>query len=219
MIKFLLFFLIGPKCTFSILEQKSSSSVFGVQSSLGNKRKWLSLPLEEVSQDDDDKTPTGGSAHPDAEPTSDSPTSPNHALHNNRAHDSRSKCATADCSRSHPRSLLCLFLLSCLTSVPMIPRHVSSLLVPAAVFFSSLTHGWRKAWHESETDALLPEHVIHVGPQRDNQQFYIGRGNVSGQAVAPDSNRAAVTSPCLLFALIILEMCQELESTSWNLNY
>ncbi len=73
----------------SVLEQNSSSSVFGVQSSLGNKRKWVSLPLEEASRDDGDKTPGGG-----PEPTSDppDPMSPNHTLHNNRAHDSsRSK--------------------------------------------------------------------------------------------------------------------------------
>lgn len=65
-----------------------------MQSSLGNKRKWVSLPLEEGSRDGGDKTPAGGPARSDTEPTSDSldPTSPNHTLHNNRAHDSsRSK--------------------------------------------------------------------------------------------------------------------------------
>lgn len=68
----------------------SSSSVFGVQSSLGNKRKWVSLPLEEASRDGSGGDKTAGGA----EPTSDAlePTSPNHTLHNNRAHDSsRSK--------------------------------------------------------------------------------------------------------------------------------
>lgn len=67
----------------------SSSSVFGVQSSLGNKRKWVSLPLEEASRDGG-----GGKTADGAEPTSDAlePMSPNHTLHNNRAHDSsRSK--------------------------------------------------------------------------------------------------------------------------------
>ncbi|KAM7376374.1 hypothetical protein PAMP_006115 [Pampus punctatissimus] len=56
----------------------------------GNKRKWVSLPLEEVSRDDGDKTPGGGPTRSDTEPNSDSPdpTSPNHTLHNNRAHDS-----------------------------------------------------------------------------------------------------------------------------------
>ncbi|XP_054653144.1 la-related protein 1B isoform X3 [Dunckerocampus dactyliophorus] len=55
----------------------------------GNKRKWVSLPLEEASRDDSAKTPGGALAHSDAEPGSDSPdpTSPNHALHSNRAHD------------------------------------------------------------------------------------------------------------------------------------
>lgn len=88
---------IVPNWISVVLDQNSSSSVFGVQSSLGNKRKWVSLPLEEASRDDGDKTPGGG---PDTEPTSDSPdpTSPNHTLHNNRAHDSsRSKWPAALC--------------------------------------------------------------------------------------------------------------------------
>eukprot|EP00066_Takifugu_rubripes_P029253 XP_011618519.1 PREDICTED: la-related protein 1B isoform X1 [Takifugu rubripes] len=48
----------------------------------GNKRKWVSLPLEEGSRDGGNKT--------DTEPGGDSvdPTSPNHTLHNNRVHDS-----------------------------------------------------------------------------------------------------------------------------------
>uniref|UniRef100_H3D4C9 La ribonucleoprotein 1B n=1 Tax=Tetraodon nigroviridis TaxID=99883 RepID=H3D4C9_TETNG len=60
----------------------------GVQPSPGNKRKWVSLPLEEASRDGGNKT--------DAEPGSDSvdPASPDHTLHSNRAHDSsRSKCS------------------------------------------------------------------------------------------------------------------------------
>lgn len=53
---------------------------------LGNKRKWVSLPLEEASLDGGNKT--------DAEPGGDSvdPASPDNTLHSNRAHDSsRSK--------------------------------------------------------------------------------------------------------------------------------
>lgn len=68
--------------------------VFGMQSWLGNKRKWVSLPLEEASRDDADKTSGGCPAQLDTEPISDSsdPTSPNQRVHDNRAHyDSRSK--------------------------------------------------------------------------------------------------------------------------------
>lgn len=66
----------------------------------GNKRKWVSLPLEEVSRDDDAKTPGRGPARSDTEPIDDSSdlTSPNQTLHNNRAHDStRSKWPRAHC--------------------------------------------------------------------------------------------------------------------------
>lgn len=89
------------------LEQNSSRSVSGVQSSPGNKRKWVSLPLEEASRDDGggDKAPDGG---PDTDATGDSPdpTSPNHTLHNNRAHDSsRSKWPAARCSLLFTSSL------------------------------------------------------------------------------------------------------------------
>ncbi|KAG7219881.1 hypothetical protein INR49_018785 [Caranx melampygus] len=79
-----------------------------VSCSSSNKRKWVSLPLEEASRDDggdgggggggggggDNKAPGGGPTHLDAELGGDSsdPMSPNHSLHNNRAHDSsRSK--------------------------------------------------------------------------------------------------------------------------------
>ncbi|KAK1894456.1 La-related protein 1B [Dissostichus eleginoides] len=48
-----------------------------------NKRKWVSLPLEDASRDDGEKT-SGG----DTETDSADPTSPNHTLHNNKAHDS-----------------------------------------------------------------------------------------------------------------------------------
>uniref|UniRef100_A0A1A8MS00 La ribonucleoprotein domain family, member 1B n=2 Tax=Nothobranchius pienaari TaxID=704102 RepID=A0A1A8MS00_9TELE len=50
----------------------------------GNKRKWVSLPLDEVSRDD------SRSSRPDSEPVSTSPdsTSLNQKLHNNRMHDS-----------------------------------------------------------------------------------------------------------------------------------
>lgn len=90
-----LIFFIPP-----LLDQNSTSFVFGVQSSLGNKRKWVSLPLEEVSRDDDAKTPGRGPARSDTEPIDDSSdlTSPNQTLHNNRAHDStRSKWPRAHC--------------------------------------------------------------------------------------------------------------------------
>lgn len=101
----------------AFLQQSSSGSVSGVQSSLGNKRKWVSLPLEEVSRDDGDKTPGGGPARSDTEPTSDSPdpTSPNHTLHNNRAHDSsRSKWPAAHCFLFPPSvSVLLLHPLVC----------------------------------------------------------------------------------------------------------
>ncbi|XP_017295061.1 la-related protein 1B isoform X3 [Kryptolebias marmoratus] len=56
----------------------------------GNKRKWVSLPLEEASRDDALKTSSGCPARSDADPISSSPdaTSPNQTLHNNRPHDS-----------------------------------------------------------------------------------------------------------------------------------
>lgn len=78
--------------------RNSSSCVFGLRSLLGNKRKWVSLPLEEASRDDGDKAPDGVPTRSDTEPNSDSPDpmSPNHTLHNSRAHDSsRSKCPAA----------------------------------------------------------------------------------------------------------------------------
>lgn len=71
-----------------------------MQSSIGNKRKWVSLPLEEASRDSGDQTPGVGRAHSDSEPASDShdPTSPNHTLHSNRAHDSSRSKWPALCS-------------------------------------------------------------------------------------------------------------------------
>lgn len=71
-----------------------------MQSSIGNKRKWVSLPLEEGSRDSGDQVPGVGRAHSDSEPASDShdPTSPNHTLHSNRAHDSSRSKWPALCS-------------------------------------------------------------------------------------------------------------------------
>ncbi|XP_074548143.1 la-related protein 1B isoform X4 [Halichoeres trimaculatus] len=71
--------------------QDAKSNALKKRGGEGNKRKWVSLPLEEASRDNGDKTPGGGPARSDTDPTSDSPdpTSPNHTLHNNRAHDSR----------------------------------------------------------------------------------------------------------------------------------
>lgn len=65
----------------------------GVWSSLGNKRKWVSLPLEEVARDGGDQALGGGRPHSDSEPAGDplDPTSPNHTLHSSRAHDSSSR--------------------------------------------------------------------------------------------------------------------------------
>lgn len=71
-----------------------------MQSWLGNKRKWVSLPLEDASRDDADKVPSGGPNRSDAEPNNDSPdpTSPNQTLSNSRPHDStRSKWPAAYC--------------------------------------------------------------------------------------------------------------------------
>lgn len=113
------------------------SSVFGVQSSPGNKRKWVSLPLEEASRDDDgggDKMPGGG---PDTEPTSDSPdpTSPNHTLHNNRAHDSgRSKWPAARCFLFTP--LFCFFTRRCLPSTSCLHIFLLPSVCPESVFFT-----------------------------------------------------------------------------------
>lgn len=71
-----------------------------MQSSIGNKRKWVSLPLEEAPRDSGDQAPGVGRAHSDSEPASDSldPTSPNHTLHSNRAHDSSRSKWPALCS-------------------------------------------------------------------------------------------------------------------------
>lgn len=66
------------------------SFVSGVRSRPGHKRKWVSLPLDEGSRDDADKTPGGG-----PEPVGDTPdpASSNQTLRNSRAHDgSLSKC-------------------------------------------------------------------------------------------------------------------------------
>ncbi|XP_037551105.1 la-related protein 1B isoform X2 [Nematolebias whitei] len=56
----------------------------------GNKRKWVSLPLEEASRDDAHKMSSGCPSRSDTEPISSSPdtTSPNQTLHNTRLHDS-----------------------------------------------------------------------------------------------------------------------------------
>ncbi len=115
----------------AFLQQSSSGSVSGVQSSLGNKRKWVSLPLEEVSRDDGDKTLGGGPAHTDADPTCDLPdtTSPNHTLHNNRAHDSsRSKWPAARCFLFTPSVSVLLLHSHGLLSTPLISLHVCSPL-------------------------------------------------------------------------------------------
>lgn len=144
-----LFFFFFPKFNLfqkwisSVLEQNSSSSVLGVQSSLGNKRKWVSLPLEEVSREDGAKTPGGGPTRTDTEPNSDSsdPTSPNHTLHNNRAHDSnRSKWPADHCFLSPP-SVSCFLLAGLLFALRyhfMFAHHfptLPSVFVMSASFF------------------------------------------------------------------------------------
>ncbi|KAI9545817.1 hypothetical protein NQZ68_033299 [Dissostichus eleginoides] len=65
---------VGPDAQSSSLKKRGGE---------GNKRKWVSLPLEDASRDDGEKT-SGG----DTETDSADPTSPNHTLHNNKAHDS-----------------------------------------------------------------------------------------------------------------------------------
>lgn len=131
--------------------------VSGMQSRLGNKRKWVSLPLEEVSRDDADKTSGGFPAQSDTSPISDSsdPMSPNQRVHDNRAHyDSRSKWPGTH-FYFFPFSLplfassLCSFLLfnpwhSCVFTHHLFPNR--------CMFYTdlfSITHGWMTAWPQS----------------------------------------------------------------------
>ncbi|XP_034091186.1 la-related protein 1B isoform X2 [Gymnodraco acuticeps] len=65
---------VGPDAKSSSLKKRGGE---------GNKRKWVSLPLEDASRDDGEKTSSG-----DTETDSADPTSPNRTLHNNKAHDS-----------------------------------------------------------------------------------------------------------------------------------
>lgn len=126
---------VGPRCATldcqwpPRVSKPKVKCCFRCASSLGNKRKWVSLPLEEVGRGSGGgggggcssmETSSGGtttSLHLDSEPNhvSADPTSPSHTLHSNRAHDSgRSKLAVASCLCSCLSSLrpplFCSFL-------------------------------------------------------------------------------------------------------------
>ncbi|XP_013867280.1 la-related protein 1B [Austrofundulus limnaeus] len=68
----------------SKVAQEAKSSGLKKRGGEGNKKKWVSLPLEEASRDDAHKM-----SRSDADAVSSSPdaTSPNQTLHNNRPHD------------------------------------------------------------------------------------------------------------------------------------
>lgn len=114
-----------------------------MQSRIGNKRKWVSLPLEDVSRDDADKTSGGCAAQSDTEPISDSsdPTAPNQMVHDNRAHyDSRSKWRGA---------LFFFFRASvCFFSVQLVALYPLTLLCVYSPLFSN-TGSFSKSMAES----------------------------------------------------------------------
>lgn len=118
------------------------------ESSLGNKRKWVSLPLEEVSRDEGAKTSGGGPTRSDTEPNSDSsdPTSPSHTLHNNRAHDSsRSKwLVVVLCSCL--LSLLHLNFASSHSGLALLSLCLLTTFPNYHVLFSIIKHGNIHAW-------------------------------------------------------------------------